>query len=178
MQKVDLSKLLLIQSVAFKGVFLRMDGKGIRTTSGSGAGKVNCQKSLTTTCVFKLHQEKDGTFTIESVEYPGVFLRLDGSSVKSFSGSGAGSVNCQFGAAEWEHFRLRDQKDGSFAIESVAFPNVYLRMDGDNPQGKDDDFGIVNCQFNVESYECFYFVNRIEMPTAEKLGDIMNKLKI
>lgn len=178
MQKVDLSKLLLIQSVVFKRVFLRMDGKGIRTPSGSGAGNVNCQKSLTTTCVFKLHQEKNGTFTIESVEYPGVFLRMDGSNVKSFSGSGSGSVNCQFNAAEWEHFRLLEQKDGSFAIESVAFPNVYLRMDGDNPLGKDDDFGIVNCQFNVGSYECFYLVNMPEIPTDKKLGDIMNKIKI
>lgn len=178
MKKVDLSKLLLIQSVVFKGVFLRIDGKDIKTPSGSGGGKVNCQNSLTTTCVFKLHQEEDGIFTIESVEYPGVFLRMDGSSVKSFSGSGAGIVNCQFGAAEWEHFRLYDQKDGSFAIESVVFPNVYLRMDGNNPEGKEDDFGIVNCQFNVGSCECFYLVNMPEMPIDKKLGDIMNKIKI
>ena len=36
--KVNFSKPMLIQSVAFKDVFLRMDGKGISTTCGAGAG--------------------------------------------------------------------------------------------------------------------------------------------
>lgn len=178
MQKVDLSKPLLIQSVAFKEVFLRMDGNGIKTASGAGAGKVNCQKGITKTGVFRLHQEKNGTYAIESVEYPGVFLRMDGSRVKSFSGSGAGFINCQFGASTWEHFRLHEQKDGSFSIESAAFPNVYLRVDGNNPQGKDEDFGIANCQFGAGSCEYFFLVNMPEMPTDKNLGDIMDKIKI
>ena len=36
--KVNFSKPMLIQSVAFKDVFLRMDGKGISTACGAGAG--------------------------------------------------------------------------------------------------------------------------------------------
>lgn len=44
--KVNFSKPMLIQSVAFKDVFLRMDGKGISTACGAGAGKVNCQRSM------------------------------------------------------------------------------------------------------------------------------------
>ena len=75
--KVNFSKPMLIQSVAFKDVFLRMDGKGISTTCGAGAGKVNCQRSMAPTGAFKVQKQTDGTFTIESSKYPGVFLRMD-----------------------------------------------------------------------------------------------------
>lgn len=52
--KVNFSKPMLIQSVAFKDVFLRMDGKGISTACGAGAGKVNCQRSMAPTGAFKV----------------------------------------------------------------------------------------------------------------------------
>lgn len=170
--KVDLQKPLLIQSVAFKDVFLRMDGNGITGASNAGAGKVNCQTSITHAGVFKMHEQKDGTFTIESVKYPGIFLRMDGSNIRSFAGSGAGIVNCQFGAREWERFKLNRLNDGSYSIESVAFPNVVLRMDGNNPNKKEEDFGTVNCQYGAGSYEKFYLVNS---PEIGKLGDLLNK---
>lgn len=171
--KVNFQKPLLIQSVAFKDVFLRMDGKGIKAASGSGAGKVNCQKSIEPTGAFKANQQKDGTFTLESVKFPGVFLRMDGSRVRAFAGAGAGIVNCQFGAAEWERFKLNEQSDGSYTIESVAFPNVYLRMDGNNPSKKEDDFGTVNCQYGASSCEKFYLVN---LPEIGKAKDLLNKI--
>ena len=52
MIKVNFSKPLLIQSVAFKDVFLRMDGNGITKTNGAGAGKVSCQKNMSPTGAF------------------------------------------------------------------------------------------------------------------------------
>ncbi len=97
MIKVNFSKPLLIQSVAFKDVFLRMDGNGITKTNGAGAGKVSCQKNMSPTGAFKVQEQKNGTFTIESVKYPGVFLRMDGSGIRGFAGSGAGHVNFEFG---------------------------------------------------------------------------------
>lgn len=167
MQKVDLQKPLLIQSVAFKDVFLHMDGKGITTSKDNGAGKVSCQKSISPTGAFQLHQQKDGTFTIESVMFPGVYLRMDGNSIHSFVGNGAGTVNCQFGVGNWERFKLNSLNNGSFTIESVAFPNVVLRMDGNNPSGKEKDFGKVNCQYGAGPYEKFYLVNYPEIGIAK-----------
>lgn len=167
--KVDFSKPLLIMSAAFKEVFLHMDGKGITTSNGSGAGTVNCQKSLLPAGMFKAHKEENGTFTLESVAYPGVFLRMDGNNVHSFAGAGAGRVNCQYGAAEWEHFKLNEQKDGSFTIESAAFPNVFLRMDGNNPNNKENDFGTVNCQYGAGDYEHFHLVNAPDTGDIKKL---------
>lgn len=123
--KVNFSKPMLIQSVAFKDVFLRMDGKGISTACGAGAGKVNCQRSMAPTGAFKVQKQTDGTFTIESSKYPGVFLRMDGNGIHAFAGSGSGRVNCQFGASAWERFKLHEQSDGSYTIESAAFPNVF-----------------------------------------------------
>ena len=175
MMKLDFLKPLLIQSVAFKDVFLCMDGYGIVAASGPGAGKVNCQKSLEPTGGFKAHQLKDGTFTFESLKYPGVFLRMDGSRVRSFAGAGAGIVNCQFGAADWERFKLNDLEDGSYTIESAAFPNVYLRMDGNNPSGKEDDFGTVNCQYGAGSCEKF---NLLNFPETGNAKDLLNKFHL
>ena len=37
-----------------------------------------------------------GSFTIQSVQFPGVFLRMDGTVVDKPSGPGAGAVNCQY----------------------------------------------------------------------------------
>ena len=172
MIKVNFSKPLLIQSVAFKDVFLRMDGNGITQANGAGAGKVSCQKNMSPTGAFKVQEQKNGTFTIESVKYPGVFLRMDGSGIRGFAGSGAGHVNCQFGASDWEHFKLHEQNDGSYTIESVAFPIVFLRMDGNNRSGKEEDFGTVNCQYGASTCEKFYLLN---MPETGKVKDMFNK---
>jgi hypothetical protein len=72
----------------------------------------------------------DSPVTIQSHKFPNVYLRMDGSAVTSPTGPGGGTVNCQYGpASSLESFRVRLQADGSVALESVAFPNVYLRMD-------------------------------------------------
>lgn len=127
---------------------------------------------MSPTGAFKVQEQKNGTFTIESVKYPGVFLRMDGSGIRGFAGSGAGHVNCQFGASDWEHFKLHEQNDGSYTIESVAFPNVFLRMDGNNRSGKEEDFGTVNCQYGASTCEKFYLLN---MPETGKVKDMFNK---
>jgi len=99
----------------------------------------------------------DAPITIQSTFFPNVYLRMDGTGVTTFTGPGGGTVNCQFGAGPLERFKLRAQADSSFSFESVAFPNVYLRMDGAGlptvtagPGG-----GTVNCQFGAEPYEKF-----------------------
>lgn len=175
MFRVDFQKPLLIQSVAFEGVFLRVDGKGINKGNGSGAGIVNCQKNLAQEGAIMAHKQSDGTFTLESVRYPGVFLRMDGNGIRSFAGSGAGTVNCQFGAGQWERFKLNEQGDGSCAIESAAFPNVFLRMDGKNLSGKEEDFGTVNCQYGVGAYEVFNLVN---FPEIGSLKDLLGNFHL
>eukprot|EP00731_Ephydatia_muelleri_P029668 Em0021g191a len=58
--------------------------------------------------------------TIESVQFPGVFLRMDGGSVTSFNGAGAGTVNCQYGAGPYEMFVLRAYSGDQFSIESLS----------------------------------------------------------
>ena len=76
--------------------------------SGSGGGIVNCQYGARSYEKFNLTYNGDqGSFTIQSVQFPGVFLRMDGTGVNQFSGSGAGVVNCQYGARSYEQFKLR-----------------------------------------------------------------------
>ena len=98
-----------------------------------------------------------GTYTFESVQFPGVYLRMDGNGVTESVGPGGGTVNCQFGAGSWEEFELIYHTDScNYSIESVQFPGVYLRMDGNRvtrfvgPGG-----GVVNCQFRAGPWEMF-----------------------
>ncbi|WP_211588539.1 papain-like cysteine protease family protein [Allorhizocola rhizosphaerae] len=156
MSEADLRNLgdtpITFESTAYPEVFLRMDGTGVNSQTSSGGGKVNCNFRPADKEKFKLRSQADGTFSIESIAFPNVFLRVDGSGVTSQTTNGGGTANCQFNAngGIYEKFRLRPQADGSYSVESAAFPNVFLRMVGTGvtsytAQGG----GLVNCQFNA-----------------------------
>jgi phospholipase C len=84
---------------------------------------------------------------------------MDGSGVTQWSTFGGGTVNGQFGAGDWEKFRLEAQSDGTIAIGSVAFPGVYLRMGAlDVTQFSAMGAGSVNCQVGVGSWEKFNLI--------------------
>ncbi|GAB3157420.1 hypothetical protein GCM10027290_58250 [Micromonospora sonneratiae] len=143
---------ITIQSTFFPNVYLRMDGTGVTTFTGPGGGTVNCQFGAGPLEKFKLHTQADGSFSFESVTFPNVYLRMDGTGLPAItSGPGGGTVNCQFGAEPFEKFKLHAQADGSFSFESAtAFPNAYLRMVGSGVTASTDSGGgIVNCQFNA-----------------------------
>ena len=143
-----------IESAQFSNVFLRMDGNGVTSTTGPGGGTVNCQYGAFAWEKFKIAKLSDGYYTIESVQFPNVFLRMDGNGVTSTTGPGGGTVNCQYGAFAWEKFKIAKLSDGYYTIESVQFPNVFLRMDGNGvtsttgPGG-----GTVNCQYGAFAWE-------------------------
>lgn len=146
-----------IQSAAFPGVFLRMDGSGVTAPTGPGGGTVNCQFGAGPWEQFDLAALGNSVFNLQSNAFPGVFLRMDGSGVTAPTGPGGGTVNCQFGAGPWEAFRFELQPDNTTALASVAFPGVYLRMDGagvTSPTGPGG--GTVNGQFGVGAWEKFY----------------------
>ena len=145
------------ESVQFPGVYLRMDGKRVTEFTGPGGGIVNCQFGAGPNEKFKLNCTDGCNYTIESVQFPRVYLRLDGNGVTKFTSPGGGVVNCQFGAGPWEKFRLiYNGADSSFSIQSVEFSGVFLRMDG----GRVTAFasrggGVVNCQFGAGPYVKF-----------------------
>ncbi|MEU8185853.1 fascin domain-containing protein [Micromonospora carbonacea] len=146
------SKPITILSTFFPNVYLRMDGAGVTTFTGSGGGTVNCQFGAGPLEKFRLHANSDGSYSFESVVSPNVYLRMDGAELPPItSGPGGGTVNCQFGVEPYEKFKLRAQADGSFSFESAtAFPNVYLRLVGSGVTASTDSGGgIVNCQFNA-----------------------------
>jgi phospholipase C len=81
---------------------------------------------------------------------------MDGTAVTGPTPSGSGTVNCQGSVGPLEKFRLLPQGDGTFAIGSEAFPNVYLRMDGTAVTGPTPSGGgTVNCQGSVGPLEKF-----------------------
>lgn len=154
MEKVIISP-LTIESVHFPGTYLRMDGNGVKELP-DGSGTVNCQIGAHPWEKFKFIKYEDGTYVIESLAFPNTFLRMDGKGVTGFAGAGAGKVNCQAVAKEWEHFKMHKQEDGTYTIESVQFPNVYLRMDATGfKEYAGNGGGTVNCQHGAQYMEKF-----------------------
>ena len=148
---------LSIESAHFPGVFLRLDGTGLSPAHKppNGGGVVNCQQGASEWEKFRLVQLEGNVTTIESVQFPGVYIRMDGSSVKSKQLNGGGVVNAQVGAQAWEKFKLHPSGEGKVTIESAQFPGVFLRMDGRNVPRGGNGGGVVNCQWGAGEWEQF-----------------------
>ena len=148
-----------IESVKFPNVFLRLDGTKVKKFTGPGSGTANVQYGSRDWEKFRITRQPDGTFTIESVAFPNVFLRLDGTDFDLYNKAGGGTVNGQFTARPWEYFRIMQQPDNTFTIESVHFPNVFLRLDGRNVAQFDEaGAGDANCQYGAFSWEKFRLI--------------------
>jgi phospholipase C len=148
-----------ILSVAFPNVFLRLDGRGVTQPMPNGGGVVNAQYTEGPWEKFVLEDQQDGTVAIGSVQFPGVYLRLDGTGVTSRMPNGGGVVNAQFGAGSTERFQVQPQDDGSVAFLSAKFPVVYLRLDGTGiTQPDPNGAGVVNAQYTAHEKEYFRLV--------------------
>ena len=88
--------------------------------------------------------------SIGSKQFPGSFLRIDGTGVTSPLNDGGGVANCQNYVGPYETLMIENHPDtNTFSILSSAFPKVYLRMDGSSAQvggSYPSGAGIVNCQ--------------------------------
>ncbi|MBB5619276.1 hypothetical protein HDE69_000312 [Pedobacter cryoconitis] len=116
-----------IKSSAFFNAYLRLDATNY-SPNVKGFGRVNCQYSQGPNEQLIFHKFIDGTYSIESKNWPGVYLRMDGSNVPN-SPSGGGYVNLQSSVGEYEKFNIIKQSDGTYLISSVKFPGKNLRMD-------------------------------------------------
>lgn len=94
---------------------------------------------------------------LRSEEFGRLFLRLDGHGVTSFLPDGGGVVNSQYGCGPWERFNEVPVGNGKIALESVAFPNVFLRLDGRGvSEFLANGGGVVNAQFGHFAWEEFW----------------------
>lgn len=149
---------ITIRSTFFPNVRIRVDGSGVTSTQSGGGGWVNAQYGPAGPYEkVKARVQPDGTVAFESAEFPKVYMRVDGTGLTANQAQGGGLVNCQFNVGNTEKFRVRDQADGSVAFESVAFPNVWLRLDATGVTAfNGNGVGTVNCQFGgAGAYEKF-----------------------
>jgi hypothetical protein len=94
---------------------------------------------------------------LRSQAFVNAYLRIDGSGISAPNARGAGTVNCQSGVADFEVLEEEAQADGTVALASVAFPNVYVRMDGSGVTSPTaDGAGVVNCAFGTGPWEKFH----------------------
>lgn len=151
-----------IASVKFPGVYLQMDGEGVTHTRpgqgiltlGHGGGPLDQFK------IAPPPASGDYVTTIQSAAYPDIYMRMDGTGVSRTKLNG-GIVNKNKGVGAYEMFIIRPQPDGvTVAIESQAFPGIYLRLVKGSGPGPS---AVVNCSFGVGENEKF----RLETPPAK-----------
>lgn len=160
-----------ISSAAYSSLFLRMDGTGVTRPLESGGGTVNCQHTVDSYGKFVITKQSEEIYTIGSVQFPNVLLRMDGTGLTQPSPPGGGIVNCQSIAdpagvfamvGPNEQFVIRKQPNDTYTIESVHSPNIFLRM-VDTGFTQPDSGGVVNCQYTVAGRHEYYFLsNTIE----------------
>ena len=95
--------------------------------------------------------------TIRSKPF-GTYLSADGSGVTEFAGPGAGTVRILDNSVPPEQalFQLENHLDGTCAIRSVPFRDVYLRVDApDFNAFAGDGSGTVNLQYKSAGCEQF-----------------------
>lgn len=146
-----------ITSAEFPNVHLRLDGNYVTGPMDSGGGYVNSKYGSGDLTRFRLQHNDDGTISLASVQYPNVYLRLDGNGVSETTDNG-GTVNCQFGVGPYEKFRLEHNDDRTVSIASVQFPNIYLRLSARHvtETSNESGGGTVNCQFGIGQFTKFY----------------------
>lgn len=103
------SDVFTIGSTAFSQVFLRMDSSSVHGFDGNGGGIVNCQFTPGPYEHFRFETQTDGTRAIASVNFPGTYLRMDGTGVHS-ADNGSGTVNCQGSVGPYEKFLVSEVK--------------------------------------------------------------------
>jgi tyrosyl-tRNA synthetase len=138
-----------IVSASFPDSAIGLDASaiiGLEAPTADGGGFASKEKCGAELASFRVHL-RSGKVLFESVAFPGCYMRMDGRNVTQLRDFGSGHVNAQKGAGEWEEFTLHKLTNGNVRIESVAFPNCYLRM------GKAE----VNCQYTAieNGYEDF-----------------------
>ena len=106
---------VVIESARWNNVYIRLDGSGMNQFLGPGGGTVNCQYGAKPYETFYLKEEDEpGVHSIVSVPFPHCRIRIDGNGVTQYSGSGGGTVNCQYydnvtsPSQDWEKIEISD----------------------------------------------------------------------
>lgn len=105
--------------------------------------------------------DNDWKLWLGSVKYEHAYVRLDGRGITQANPNGAGTVNCQWVSNEnikakqfgtWELLEAHGWFEGTtqyIALESIQFPNCYLRLDGRDVNEKNPVGGKANLQHHA-----------------------------
>ncbi|KAF8466021.1 hypothetical protein BDZ91DRAFT_217867 [Kalaharituber pfeilii] len=125
--------LVALKSVAFRDRYVQMNGECVKEFSEGGGGSVRVQTYVAGWETFQLERHPDGAVSFKSTCFPNVYLRAEAMILPpgQFWNHGGGIINCQYGCGAWEKFWIRVVgNQGEVAIEPVAFPSRYFRLDG------------------------------------------------
>ncbi|PMD63843.1 uncharacterized protein K444DRAFT_660778 [Hyaloscypha bicolor E] len=115
------------------------------TGNGTAVGTVTTTTTINASSTLYIELYSTGIYAIRASNAPGVYLRFDASPLeetKTPLASGGGTVNTAYyasgfpGAGNYESFHFQTLADGTTAIESVNFPQCYLRISSTDVNGQ------------------------------------------
>ncbi|KAF8451588.1 hypothetical protein BDZ91DRAFT_686911 [Kalaharituber pfeilii] len=125
--------LVALKSVAFRDRYVQMNGECVKSYVERGGGSVRVQTFVAGWETFQLERHPDGAVSFKSTCFLNVYMRAEarGLGPGQFWNDGGGVVNCQYGCGALEKFWIRGAgNQGEVAIEPVANPGRYIRLDG------------------------------------------------
>lgn len=110
------SYVVALRNVFWNSTWVRMDSQGMDRPAGPGGGQVNCQHASTEAKrweAFTIKAQERGV-SFQSLQWPNIYIRMDGGSVHQYTESGGGMVNCQYynspyDVKSWECFTCHEQ---------------------------------------------------------------------
>ncbi|KAF8464259.1 hypothetical protein BDZ91DRAFT_697873 [Kalaharituber pfeilii] len=122
-----------IESVAFRGHYIGLNGTGLNSYQPGGGGAVGVHTCIQWREIFELERHGNGLYSFRSIAFDNVYIRADPHHIAPGDrpDCGGGEVRCQYGCGEFEKYRLHRVGDhGEIAIEPEKFPGRFFRMDG------------------------------------------------
>ncbi|KAF8813444.1 hypothetical protein BYT27DRAFT_7131541 [Phlegmacium glaucopus] len=89
-----------LESNAFPGIFVRLDGRNVTSAQAHGGGVVNCCRGAEEWEKFYMDRHDDGAVSFRSAAFSNVYLRMDGRAGHLQDGQ----VNAQFTVDQYEKF--------------------------------------------------------------------------
>ncbi|KAI5787649.1 hypothetical protein DFH27DRAFT_220904 [Peziza echinospora] len=140
-----------IKSTAWGDRFVQLDGTLVDSPETSGNGGCAAQKFIDSWETFEFIPHGDNIVSFKSTAWGNVYLRAH-VRVKAKTNKGGGAMSAGYGCGPNEKFKLHKKGNtGVYALESVAFPGNYVRLDGGWAL-------TVNLQVVTQNYETFHLI--------------------
>ncbi|MEM6380709.1 MAG: hypothetical protein AAF705_21175 [Bacteroidota bacterium] len=120
-----------IVSAQYPNHYLSIDNGEFFGSRYGDQGKIEVTQEIGSHELLLIKEIEPGVYAFGSTDVKERYLRMDGALVTPQSQAPGGILNLQVYVGGYEKFKIEKQADGTYTIESIAFPGRYLHMTKD-----------------------------------------------